>query len=78
MPATPIPSSAVIYINKSDENDPESPIEAYLVTVENGEHKWESLAWTLPNSDPAKFIWFVKSAAEFHNLHVQNESGIED
>lgn len=76
--ATPITPGSVIYIGIGDPNDPESPLEAYLVTPQGEpEDLWVSLAWTTPDQSREQFIWLVKSAAAFHNLPVQNETGVE-
>lgn len=77
--STPLHPSAQFVVQVLDENDPESPLEAYLYNPPFGaggrelpplseNEGWQVLAYS--DSDPealTPFLWLVTGAAAFHN-----------
>lgn len=90
MAQSPIQPGSYIAIRLTDENDPESTLEAYLVRppevppgfeedsgAEEMSIEDQMLGGSFGTNDPQDFIWVMASAAQFHSIHVVNETGRE-
>lgn len=74
MAITPMGLNPQIDVVFTDENDPESPIEA-AIWLDNGSDHQE-LAWTTPGQDSEDFFWLIESAAKYHNIPVVYGEGV--
>jgi hypothetical protein len=87
--ATPIPEGTVVYIDKNDANDPRTFLCAYRVepAATNEGAIWVPLGYSVAGQIDeteedyslacANFLAMVRIYAQFHNLPIDNQTGIE-
>lgn len=79
MAMTNMTVDAYFLVEKEDENDPESPLTAYLIkpSADYGEDDAIVLGWTQTGQDPQTFLWMVECLAQFHQRRFVNDSGVK-
>lgn len=78
MTSTPIPPGSVLFVGRTDDNDPASALEVFLVKP-NDDHTdsvWSSLGNSFGTDNVADFFWMVDSLGAFHNLQVELGDGV--
>lgn len=82
MTSTPILPGAVILIEANDEGDPAGTFNAFLVEGEDENETYKEIASSAysddtPLENQRHFIWAMKGLAAFHNITVNNQTGVE-